>query len=271
VPWSEHFVTGVFAPRLAKTILTQKHSMSSRLFLSIRAASAFGLFQAAMLMLPPPSAAQAAPLLLNGSFESIGTLYNGAIGGLYEASSWTNLTGLNFQASSAVASSEVNPEYPGAANGLSAGSRYLRLVADGAAAGNRAALAQLVGSMITGETYRILGDVIAGPSDGGNFGATLSLVSNISLTPTTIYATQTVGGLVNGTYLSDGFDVTYTATAADHGQPLVVFLQAPSIADGTSTRGGVDDLRLTTVPEPTSALLFAGALAGFGFLRRRRA
>ena len=50
------------------------------------------------------SKGHAAVTLNNGSFETTGTLYLAALGDLYEASGWTNLSPTtNFQASSAVA------------------------------------------------------------------------------------------------------------------------------------------------------------------------
>ena len=52
--------------------------------------------------------------------------------------------------------------------------------------------------------------------------------------------------------------------------PLVVLLEAlDNGASNQSRRGGLDNLRLTVVPEPSVALL-SGA-AGLALLRRRRA
>lgn len=214
----------------------------------------------------PLALSHAAVTLTNGSFESIGAQYNPAIGGLYEATDWTNLSGLNIQASSAVASNGVNPEFTG---GSPAGSRYLRLVADVNNPANQGTIAQLVGTMVAGEVYTLRADIFGGPSTGVDYGATISFVNQVIATPSTIYASQTLSGITNGAFVAEAFNLSYTATPADNGQPLVVFLQAPVLGPGQATRGGLDNLRLTTVPEP-SALLLAG-LAGIALSRRRRA
>jgi hypothetical protein len=164
-----------------------------------------------------------------------------------------------------VASSGVNPEFTG---GSPTGLRYLRLVADVDNPVNRGTIAQLVGSMVAGEVYTLRADIFGGPSAGVDYGATISFVNQVIATPSTIYASQTLSGVTNGAFVADAFNLTYTATPADNGQPLVVFLQAPVLGPGQATRGGLDNLRLTTVPEP-SVILLAG-LAGAALSRRHR-
>lgn len=215
----------------------------------------------------------AAVSLTNGSFESTGALYLNALGGINEATGWTNLTGnpgVLFQAGSTPASNPPNPEFtsaPGSATGL----RYLRLAADPGGSAIWGVTAQNVGTMLTGETYILLGDIFAGPSDGGQlYGARISFANQVSATPSTIYATQTVDLLNNGFFGADAFNFSYTATAADNGQPLVVLIEAlPNGNNTQSRRGGIDNLRLNVVPEPSAAML--GGLAGLALLRRRRA
>ena len=219
------------------------------------------------------SPTNAAVVLTNGSFESTDASLNPALGGLLAASDWTNLTGnagVAFQASSALAGNPPNPEFtspPGAATGA----RYLRLAADPGGSAIWGKLGQLTGMMVTGETYLLRADIYAGPGDGGQlYGAKISLVNEVSATPSFTYATQTVDGLADTTVGLNAFNFSYTATAADNGQPLVVLLEAlDNGASNQSRRGGLDNLRLTVVPEPSVALL-SGA-AGLALLRRRRA
>jgi hypothetical protein len=205
--------------------------------------------------------------LTNGSFETTGTVYLGALGGLSEASGWTNLSpSTNFQASSAVAANPPNGEFTSPA-GTATGSRYLRLVADG---GNVGVLAQSLGTMTAGETYTISADIFGGPGIVANYTATISLQNTVSLLPTITYVTQTVSGIANGAFVANAFDsVSYTATLADNGQPLVLLLRGPAdVGSGKSTRGGLDNIQLTVIPEPSAALL--GGLGMLALLRRRR-
>jgi len=57
----------------------------------------------------------------------------------------------------------------------------------------------------------------------------------------------------------------YTATAADNGKSITLELSA------TTRQGNFDNVRLDTVPEPASFLLFGSALLVLSKLRRRRA
>jgi hypothetical protein len=239
---------------------------------SLRTLSALGLVQAALLCLQPASTAQAAPLLLNGSFESItGPNLLDVYGGIYDAASWTNLTPTQkISAASFVGTNPPNMEIQ--AGTPMTGGRYLRLVSDGVNdPAFRGAIAQAVGTMTPGETYTLRGDIFGGLGSI-TYGATISFVNQLSLAPTITYATQTLSGIANGVFMDEAINVSYTATGADAGQPLVVFLLAQQNTSGAvAPRGGIDDLRLTTVPEPTSVLLLGGAIAGLGCLRRRRA
>jgi hypothetical protein len=216
--------------------------------------------------------AGAAVSLTNGSFETTGALTLNALGGIFEAAGWTNLTGnagVLFQAGSAVAANPPNGEFT-SAPGTATGSRYLRLAADPGGSAIWGKTAQNLGTMTVGETYTIKADIFAGPGDGGQlYGAKISLVNQVSATPTTTFNTQTVDGLANTTFVADAFNFSYTATPADNGQPLVLLIEA--LDNGTNTqsrRGGIDNVRLTAIPEPSAALL--GSLAALGLLRRRR-
>lgn len=182
--------------------------------------------------------------LPDGSFETTGASYTTAIGGLYEASGWTNLSPTaSIQASSAVAANPPNAEFTSTA-GTATGSRYLRLVADG---GDVGALAQSHGIMTAGETYTITADIFGGPGIGALYGASISLVDQLSTTPSTIYATQTVGGIANGSFTAGAFNFSYTATALDDGKPLVLLLTTPALVAGQASRGGIDNIRLVVV------------------------
>jgi hypothetical protein len=211
------------------------------------------------------SPAQAAVTLTNGSFETTGTLYLGALGGLYEASGWTNLSPItNFQASSALAGNPPNGEFT-STPGTATGSRFLRLVAD---EGNVGALAQSLGTMTAGETYTISADVFGGPGVVATYGATISLVDAVSFSPSTTYATQTLSGIADTSFTASAFNFSYTATALDNGNPLVLLLTTPALGGGQASRGGLDNIQLTVVPEPSFTLL--GGLGLLGLLLRRR-
>ncbi len=214
-----------------------------------------------------PAISRGAVALINGSFEDTGTTYNGALGGINEATGWTNLSGLTIQAASVPASNPPNAEFTSTA-GTATGSRLLRLVADSSSPGNRGAIAQNLGTMTAGVTYTLFGDVFGGPSTGVNYSAGVSFVNQLSATPAITYVSQTLAGVPSGGFTANGITLSYTATAADQGQPLVLLLQAPVLADGQATRGGLDNLRLTAVPEPGAALL--AGLAGLALTRRRR-
>ena len=186
--------------------------------------------------------------LPDGSFETTGVLYSTAIGGLYEANGWTNLSPTtNIQASSALAANPPNGEFTSTA-GTATGSRYLRLVAD---AGNVGVLAQSHGIMTAGATYTITADIFGGPGIGVPYSATISLVDQVSATPLTTYASQTVSGIANGGFTAGAFNFSYTATAADQGKPLVLLLTTPAVLAGQASRGGLDNVQLKMVsPAP---------------------
>jgi hypothetical protein len=211
------------------------------------------------------SPAHAAVTLTNGSFETTGALYLAALGNLHEASGWTNLSPTtNFQASSAVAVNPPNGEFTSTA-GTATGSRYLRLVADGA---NFGMLGQSLGTMAVGETYTITADVFGGPGVGATYAATISLASHVAVNPTTHYASQSVTGVTNTTFTAGAFNFSYTATALDDGDPLVLLLRAPAVGGGQASRGGLDNIQLSVIPEPSAALL--GGLGLLALVRRRR-
>jgi hypothetical protein len=211
------------------------------------------------------SQGHAAVTLNNGSFETTVTLYLAALGDLYEASGWTNLSPTtNFQASSAVAANPPNGEFTSAA-GTATGSRYLRLVND---VGNQGILAQNLGTMVAGETYMITADIFGGAGVNVNYGATISLVNQVSATPSTTYASQTITDVADTAFMAGAFNFSYTATALDDGNPLVLLLAAGPAGAGQANRGGIDNVQLTVIPEPCAALL--GGLGMIALVLRRR-
>jgi hypothetical protein len=182
--------------------------------------------------------------LTNGSFETVGALSNPALGGLHEAIGWTHLSPTtSIQASSAAAANPPNSEFTSAA-GTAAGSRHLRLVAD---AGNVGVLAQKLGTMTEGKTYTITADIFGGPSVGAVYAATISLVDQVRVTPSTTYASQMVCDIGNGGFTAGAFNFSYTATAADEGKPLVLLLTTPALREGQASRGGLDNVQLLVV------------------------
>jgi hypothetical protein len=186
--------------------------------------------------------------LINGSFETAGTLSDAALGGLHEASGWTHLLPTtSIQTSSAVAANPPNPEFT-STPGTATGCRYLRLVAD---SGNSGVLGQSLGTMKEGKTYTITADIFGGPSVGALYAATISLVDQVSATSSTTYATQTVSDIANGGITAGAFNFSYTAKAADEGKPLVLLLTTTALGEGQASRGGLDNVQLTVVKKDT--------------------
>jgi len=182
--------------------------------------------------------------LTNGSFETAGAMSDAALGGLHEANGWINLSPTtSIQASTAVAANPPNGEFTSTA-GTATGSRYLRLVADG---GNAGVLAQNLGTMEEGKTYTITADIFGGSGIGTLYSATIGLVDQLSATPSTTYATQSVGEIADGGFTAKAFNFSYTAKAADEGKPLVLLLTTPALGEGQASRGGLDNIQLRTV------------------------
>jgi hypothetical protein len=105
--------------------------------------------------------------------------------------------------------------------------------------------------MTAGATYTITADIFGGPGIGVPYSATISLVDQVSATPLTTYASQTVSGIANGGFTAGAFNFSYTATAADQGKPLVLLLRAPALGAGQASRGGLDNVQLTVVSAAT--------------------
>jgi hypothetical protein len=200
-------------------------------------------------------------ILTNGSFESTGASYGS---GLFDATGWTNNSALNIQASSAPGGFEATD-----AGGVT-GSRYLRLASDAPDPQNTGFIVQNLGNMVAGETYMFTGDVLGGLDNDGLFGATVELTSDGSLNPTTVYDTQVLSGFGQGVVGVGSLNISYTATALDSGNPLFLWLRAAPSGNGQATRGGIDNIQLTTAtPEPASIALFPAGLVALGLLRRR--
>jgi hypothetical protein len=204
-------------------------------------------------------------IVTNGGFESLGTLYSGALGGIYQAVGWTNNSGLNIQAASAGAGTEgTNPL------GVT-GNYYLRLASDCCDPGNTGFIVQDLGTMVAGQTYTFTGDALGG-NGNINWGAAVELTSDGSLTPATVYSTQTLSGFAAGAFGVGALDISYTATAADNGNPLFLWLRAEPSGSGQDVRGGLDNIQLTTtgVPEPATLALLSSGFALLTLFRRRR-
>jgi hypothetical protein len=203
--------------------------------------------------------------LTNGSFEVTSTLYSPAIGGLALPVGWTNLSGLNYQASSMLKGAE------GTAASGATGSRILRLVSDLTTLYNQGCIAQHLGAMLAGETYTLTADALGGTGDGSDnlWGATAAFVNEVAFNPGKFYASQMVTNVLPGQVLGNAFSFSYTAQPADDGKPLVVWLKARLVSNDTSSiRGGVDNVRLTITPLPPTPVIlgFSGPTAGFFFL-----
>ena len=211
--------------------------------------------------------ARATVTLLNGSFEqTTGGQINCC--GLALATSWVDTSSPNYNAVSAPSGMEATVPTDG--------SRYLRLVSD---AGIWGSIYQNLGTMIAGQTYTIRGDVV-GSSNSVNatWGATVEFASNgatshglngFAALPT-IYSTETLGAAAIGGANVGAINLTYTATAADAGNPLFLSFIANNSVVGSDIRGGVDNLQLTVsnVPEPSALALLGGAILAFAGHRR---
>ena len=200
----------------------------------------------ALLLLSQPTFA--AVFLTNGSFEAIGALYDPALGGIYAAAGWTNLSGLNIQAASMQAGQEGT-------RSSTTGSRILRLANDEGdlVPANVGRIAQNLGTMVAGETYTFKADAFGGSGIGLNWGATAKFVNAGIPAPSTVYASQSVDSVTAGSRVTDAFSLGYTAQPADDGQPLWIWLQAKAAGAGQTTRGGLDNARLTVSSGPSSA------------------
>ena len=215
---------------------------------------------------------QAAVVLTNGSFETTGASLPA---GLFSASGWLNQSGLAIQASSAAAGFELTN-----ASGVT-GARFLRLVSDFPDPANTGFIVQDMGTMVAGETYSILGDVLGGGSTNVSWGATFKLASSGDITPATVFASQRITGIGLGVNSADAISLAYQATSADANQHLFLWMRADAVSSNLqATRGGVDNLRLTVtpaastptpgVPEPGSLALVGLALAACSAQVRRR-
>ena len=210
--------------------------------------------------------AEAAVVLLNGSFETTTGANLGS--GLFAAANWMNLSSLPIQASSAAAGFEFM-SVAGAT-----GARVLRLASDIPDPANTGFIVQNMGTMVAGQTYTITGDLLGGAGRANPFSVVARLASDSGLTPSTVYAAQITAGLASGAVAVGGLALTYAATAGDEGKDLYIWLRAGPSLQGTSMRGGVDNLVLqvggTSVPEPgTFGLMAAGLVVLLAGARRR--
>ncbi|MCE5277304.1 MAG: DNRLRE domain-containing protein [Planctomycetaceae bacterium] len=206
-----------------------------------------GLISAMLVLAILPAMAAAEPQLLNGDFESYGAAYTSTDFGewrtLRAVSNWTNLSGLNYQASSAMAGFEETPSI----------SRYLRLVDDvgQTAPQNVGHIVQDLGVMTAGETYIFTADAFRSANTHSSitdYGVTASFVTAATTTADILgggLASQTLTIATPG--VSDTFNFQYTATEADTGNRLYLRLDATPVAAGHCTRGGIDNADLTVL------------------------
>jgi len=209
------------------------------------------------------TAAGAQVSLNSGSFEEIGQLYSPAIGGLYEASGWVNTSGLNIQASSALAGVEGTPA------DAATGARFLRLVSDNPDPQNTGSIYQNLGTIVAGRSYTITGDAFGGDSINNLWGGLFSLSSGASVAGD-VYAATGVAGLARGA--STSFSFGFNGTRANAGQSVFLNLSAIPSGPGQDIRGGVDNLQLSVagVPEPAAWATMIGGLGLVGGVARRR-
>jgi hypothetical protein len=208
--------------------------------------------------------ARAALIVNNGSFESTtGTLYNAALGGLYEASDWQNLSQTNYSAARMTAGEE------GTSAANATGTYLLRLVSDIGNPLYTGVIAQYLGTMSAGESYTVTADAFGGSGAGLNWGATGAFVGEASATPSTVYETQTVDGVAAGAFGQNAFNFSYTATAGDAGNPLYIWFRTLDSGAGQARRGGIDNVQLSVIPEPASGMLLFSAAAVIALIRRK--
>lgn len=227
-------------------------------------------FLSVLIVLAGPFSSRAAIILNNGSFESTGAQYDLALGGLFEATGWTNLSSLDIQASSMLAGLE------GTSLLGATGARILRLASDEPDPLLTGFIGQNLGTMVAGETYTFTADALGAPGLGGSlWGATMQLTSDLGIIPAIVYDTDSVAGVGAGANMPNAFNLSYTATLADVGNPLFLWLRADPSGPGQAIRGGIDNIQLTTttaVPEPGTYACFgllALCLVGYGKVRKR--
>jgi len=201
-------------------------------------------------------------ILTNGNFASEGASYGS---GLFATTGWTNESGLNIQASIAPSGFEDTSSDDG--------SNYLRLVSDTANSQDIGFIVQDLGTMVAGDTYTFTGDDLGGLGVLP-WGATVELTSDGGLVPSTVYSSQILSGVGQGVVNVGALDISYTATSADNGNPLFLWLRAAPSGAGQDIRGGLADIQLTittaSTPEPGSVVLVSIGLIALGLLRRRQ-
>jgi PEP-CTERM motif len=206
--------------------------------------------------------ARAGIILTNGNFAAEGTEYSAALGGIFAATGWTNQSSLNIQAAITAAGSEGTAALT---------ENYLRLASDNNGSNVNGFIVQDLGTMIAGQTYTFIGDALGGSSTNTTWGATVELTSDGSATPATVYATQVLSGFTAGQVATGALDVSFTATGANDGQELFIWIMTPNVGGGVATRGGLANIQLTVSPEPgTIAMIGSGLAALLLVVRRRR-
>lgn len=218
-----------------------------------------GLALAALAVLCAATEARATVVLTNGSFETVTGSDLGS--GIYLADGWVDTSALLLQAASAAAGFESTN-----ITGID-GARFLRLASDNPDPQNTGSIYQDMGTMVAGLTYTITGTTLGGDAGALPWAATIRLASDGSASPTTVYAFDHVSLASQGEV--GAFSISYTADAADAGNSLILSLTADPSGPGQARRGGVDNLMLTTIPEPMSAALLGAGLLGLALVRRR--
>jgi hypothetical protein len=214
----------------------------------------------AICLLAVAPGARASIVLTNGDFATVGPVIAPDISA---AAGWTN---------NSIPAIEAGISATGFEATANIGGNYLRLASDNNGLSQVGFIVQNLGTMIAGQTYTFTGTALGGASIGTTWGAMVELTSDGTATPATVYATQVLSGFTAGEYVNGALSISFSATAADDGLPLFLWIMTPPVASGEDIRGGIANIQLSTsgTPEPgTIGMMGIGLAAVFVAIRRR--
>jgi len=217
-----------------------------------------GMFAICLLAVAP--GARASIVVTNGDFSTLGPLISP---GVFAATGWTN---------NSITAIEAGISVSGFEGTAIIGGNYLRLASDDTGLSQVGFIVQNLGTMIAGQTYTFTGTALGGASIGTTWGATVELTSDGTATPATVYATQVLSGFTAGEVGNGALNLSFSATAADDGLPLFLWIMTPPVTIGEDIRGGIANIQLSTssAPEPgTIGMMGIGLAAAFVAIRRR--
>ncbi len=184
-------------------------------------------------------------------------------------SSWEDSTSLTDQWTFAITNDNGNPSSSRGVNtngvAFGAPSANYAFMQSGYFQRNELTSAASLGSIVSGETYTLT-IALRNTTDTLNFLTNIRLLGDGSQLATTSLSASDISTSSWNDYM-----VSYTALAGDAGKALTINIQGYAEYNGGDFSDlYIDNVRLTSVPEPSAVLLLTAACMGFS-LRRRRA